>query len=66
MTDVWLDLTTPASAYEIAFNAYTCQYRHRVNRIIPSDNDPSVLIVRAIAAGEWSPGMPPPYPPYPT
>jgi hypothetical protein len=64
MTNGWIDLTTPASAYEIAFNAYTYQYRHRVNRIIPSE-DPSILIVRAIDAC-WTAGKPPPYPPYPT
>lgn len=60
MSGQWLDLTTQASAYEIAFNPYTRQYRHRIRHIIPSE-DPAILIVRAIAAADWAPGMPPPY-----
>jgi hypothetical protein len=64
MTDGWIDLTTPALAYEVEFNPLTCQYRHRIRRIIPSD-DPTILIVRAIDAC-WAAGKPPPYPSYPT
>jgi hypothetical protein len=61
MTDSgWIDLTTPALAYEIAFNPYTRQYRHRVRRVAPTD-DPSILIVRVIDAGAWTQGQPPPY-----
>lgn len=60
MANGWIDLTTPTSAYEVAFNAYTCQYRHRIRRVIPSE-DPSILIVRAIDCAEWSPGQPPHY-----
>ena len=48
----------------VAFNAYTGKYSHRIRHVIPSE-DPSVLIVRAIDAC-WTPGKPPPYPPYPT
>ena len=57
----WIDLTTPALAYEIGFNPYTRQYRHRIRRISPTE-DPGILIVRTIDAGEWKQGQPPPYP----
>ncbi len=56
----WLDITPAYSDYEIGFNPYTAKYRHRLRHVSPTD-DPSILIVRAISAGEWMPGPPPHY-----
>ena len=56
----WLSLTTDAMDWEVEFNAHSLQYRHRLRRIVPSE-DPSILIVRALDAGEWHRGLPPPY-----
>jgi len=57
----WLDVTTFASMYEIAFNPQTMKYRHRIRRLIPTE-DSAIILVRTIDAAEWFDGPPPPYP----
>ena len=61
MTGVWLDVSPLAADYQVEFNPRTCQYRHRLRRLIRSD-DPSVIVIRAIDCAAWTQGKPPPYP----
>lgn len=58
MTDVWIDLTTPGSACETAFNPASMKYRHRRLPFVQSA-DPSIIVVLATRIGEWVDGKPP-------
>lgn len=61
MTDNWIDLTTPGSAYEAAFNPASMKYRHRRLSFVQTE-DPSIIVVLATSIGDWTDGKPPPYP----